>query len=373
MSLGKLQKLAIACGGTGGHFYPGLSIAREFQKQGGEVTLLLSGKHSIKQAEIASNHNITSIQIPSSPRSLRPVGLFRFAKDLLVGTIKARKAFRQLRPDAFLAMGSFASIPSAFAARSYSIQLFLHEGNARIGKANILLSRWAKLLAIAFPPVNGDKSKAPIECIGMPVRPELLTNNYSKPEAIEVLNKKYELNFDDKTPTLLVFGGSQGTQIFNEIIPEELDSYKSGDLQVIHLSGAGKLEMVKQGYQKSSCAKLVLESSPDMDLFYQASDLVVCRSGGSTLAELAVFSKFAVLVPYPYSADGHQFDNALFQQSSDGALVIDNAEFSPERCSSFINKWLKDPDAIQSKGELAGKLAKPDASKDMLSLIDSQL
>ena len=369
----KLKKLTIACGGTGGHFYPGLSIARTFQKEGGEVTLLLSGKHSLNQAKIAASYDIKSLQIPSSPRSLRPRGLFRFIKDLLSGIIKARKVFKKIRPDAFLAMGSFASIPSALAARSRKVPLFLHEGNARIGKANILLSRWAKVLAIAFPPVNEHKSKAQIKCIGMPVRPELLENKYTKKEAIEILNIKYKTKFSSERPSLLIFGGSQGTQIFNEIVPKQISNLDSTNIQVIHLTGAGKLEMVNQGYQNTNCSKIVLESSPDMDLFYQASDIIICRSGGSSLAELAIFSKFAVLVPYPYSTDGHQEDNANFQQSSGGAQLINNTDFTDQACETFLKTWLENPSAIKEKAERAGSLAKPHASKDMLALINTHL
>ena len=373
MGLSKLNKLAIACGGTGGHFYPGLSIAREFQAQGGEVILLLSGKHSISQAEIAKKFEIKSIQIPSSPRSLKPLGLYKFVRDILFGTLKGRAFFKKFNPDAFLAMGSFASIPSALAARSSSIPLFLHEGNARIGKANILLSRWAKVLAIAFPPVNGEKSNAKIECIGMPVRPELLINKYSKSEAIESINRRYKTSFIESAPTLLVFGGSQGTQIFNEIIPTVLAKYPQRNVQVIHLTGVGKLDAVEAGYKDANCNHLILESSPDMDILYQASDTVICRSGGSTLAELSIFSKFAMLVPYPYSADGHQYDNARFQQSSGGALLVNNDDFTNETCASFINDWISSKDYYRDKGMKAGKLAKPHASREMLELIDSIL
>ena len=111
----------------------------------------------------------------------------------------------------------------------------------------------------------------------------------------------------------------------------------------------------------------------DMDLFYQCSDVVVCRSGGSTLAELSIFNKFSLLVPYPYAADGHQFDNAEFLQSSGGAKLIKNSEFNSYSFGKFLKKWLSDPEIYTEKGKKAGELAKPNAANDMLKIIDSNI
>ena len=369
----KLKKLAISCGGTGGHFYPGLSIAREFSKTGGQVTLLLSGKHSIHQAQIAQNHNIESVQIPSSPRSLKPIPFLKFTRDLIYGSTKGVIALKLIKPDAFLAMGSFASIPSAIASKLCGIPLFLHEGNARIGKANIFLSRWAKLLAIAFPPVNDELCKTSIKNIGMPVRQELLEAKYNKQQAIKVLNNKYNTSFNRTIPTLLVFGGSQGTQIFNEIIPKELSKFAKEQLQVIHLTGQNKKDFVIDSYNNCSVNRLILESSPDMDLFYQSSDLVVCRSGGSTLAELAIFSKPAILVPYPYSADGHQLDNANHQKKHGAAQIIIDSEFTNECCKKILTEWIKKYSQNSVQASNAGGLAKPEASESMLNLIRANI
>lgn len=373
MNKQSLQRLVIACGGTGGHFYPGLSIARECKSQGGKVTLFLSGKHSVNQAKTAAQYGIDSVLIPSSPRIMSPRGIYVFLRDLFVGTLRARKHFRIIKPNAFLAMGSFASVPSALAARSRNIPVFLHEGNARIGKANSLLSRFSKRLMVAFPSVNPNMSRSEIIETGMPVRPELHNKAMTKEEAITKLNQKHRCDLSAEKPTILVFGGSQGTQIFNETLPPVVASHGNNKLQIIHLTGKNKLGGVETLYGIECKNVLLLESTPDMELMFNAADTVICRSGGSTLAELMIFGKYSVLVPYPWSADGHQYDNANHLSTNGSAELVTNDDFTSEFCSTLVKSILENPDKFAVAGEKNKALAKPEATRLILQLIEETI
>ena len=365
----ELKRLVITCGGTGGHFFPGLSIAREFKEEGGEVLLFLSGKNADAQADIATLHGIDSVKLTSSPRPNSVTGVYKFTMDTLSGIITGRKQLKKFNPDALLAMGSFTSLPSAIGAMILHIPIFLHDGNARVGKANRLLSRWAKHLCTAFPAVNASHLRCPYSFTGMPVRPELLGSTISKKDAIQSLNMKFGSILDPELPTMLIFGGSQGAEIFNRTFPEAMQESINRQFQVLHLTGHGKFEMVNSTYEKAFFPSLVLPSASEMDLFYQAADVVVSRSGGSTIAELTLFGKFAFLVPYPFAAENHQYDNALYMKSGDAAEIIDNADCTKEKVAKLLDRWLENPEKYREQGAKAKVLSKPRAGAYMLQVI----
>lgn len=364
----KLTRLAITCGGTGGHFYPGLSIARVFQRQGGEVLLLLSGVNSGKQREIAESCGVPAVVLPYMPS---PKHIGRFAAGLGGGTVGALRELGKFRPQALLGMGSFASFPAILAARLRGIPYFLHDGNARIGKANRLLSCRAKVLATAFPPVNGETSKAERTVVtGMPVRPELEAEaGISRQEAIDGLNKAFKAELNPGLPTILIFGGSQGASIFNRIVPQALLGLEPSRFQVLHLAGPEKLEETREAYRGAEFPLLLLPASEKMGLFLGAADLVLSRSGGSTVAELALFGKAAVLIPYPYAAEGHQTDNARYLADADAAVLVDNAGFTAERAGELFRDFLAAPETWRQRAGRAKALAKPHAAETMLAAI----
>ena len=203
----------------------------------------------------------------------------------------------------------------------------------------------------------------------MPVRPELLGSTISKKDAIQSLNMKFGSILDPELPTMLIFGGSQGAEIFNRTFPEAMQESINRQFQVLHLTGHGKFEMVNSTYEKAFFPSLVLPSASEMDLFYQAADVVVSRSGGSTIAELTLFGKFAFLVPYPFAAENHQYDNALYMKSGDAAEIIDNADCTKEKVAKLLDRWLENPEKYREQGAKAKVLSKPRAAADMLQVI----
>ena len=364
----------ISCGGTGGHFFPGLSIARELKKRNESVQLLLSGVNALPQSRQAAEQGIASVELPKMPSPGRnPVKLLLFLLGLAGGFFKTFFLFLFRRPRYLIIMGSFASAPAALAAFFLCVPVYLHDGNARIGKANRFLSRIAKFMGTAFPAVNGSSCRCPVICTGMPLRPELEEKRgISKSEALAALNREYNAQLKEELFTILIFGGSQGAATINNNLPHALNSLAGKVFQVIHLTGKGKLEETLKLYEKSSFPRLVLESSPLMELFLGSADLVFSRSGGSSVAELALFGKNAVLVPYPYAAEGHQSDNADFYVTCGGGVKVTDQELTPALAAELITTYLDDPELGAQRRQGASKAAMPDAAARFLELIETK-
>ncbi len=366
-------RLAIASGGTGGHFYPGLSVARQFKHEFGEVIMLLGGKYAKDQAVIAESHGIKAYVVHSAPRPKSFREFFSFMGCLISGVMEARSVLKQFDPDAVLGMGSFASFTAAVGAKLARIPIFLHEGNARIGIANRFISRWAKYLAISFPPVNSVACKCPIACTGMPVRPELLGDHMAKERAIELINTRHHTDFKPNLPTLLVFGGSQGASIFNKTLPGAVEKLKDYNVQVIHLSGKGNLNEVSTAYEGKEINHLALETVDYIGVLYSACDAVVCRSGASSIAEISLFNRYSFLIPYPYAAEGHQDDNAAVLEATGAATVIPNGDFSTDRAVELLKDWLEHPKEYRDSAENCRYIARPEATSELLKLINECL
>ncbi|MBQ4107297.1 MAG: UDP-N-acetylglucosamine--N-acetylmuramyl-(pentapeptide) pyrophosphoryl-undecaprenol N-acetylglucosamine transferase [Lentisphaeria bacterium] len=365
------QRLIITCGGTGGHFYPGLALARRHMACGHPVLMLLSGVNSESQRSIAQSFGIPVEVLPLMPSpGHNPVRACCFLNGLIRGYRQTRLEITRFRPDAVLGMGSFASLPVVLAAHASGIPIFLHDGNARIGRANRFLSRFARFLGTAFPPVNADRVRCRCNCVGMPLRPELVAAEHlERAEAIARLNHRYGCRLTPEIPVLLVFSGSQGAAAINAVIPEALRKLAPGSLQVIHLTGTNTFDEVQSSYQGIDTPLLLLPSCDAMELPYSAADLVISRSGGSTVAELQLFGKGAVLIPYPYAAEQHQWDNARVMVQGDAALALANNDCDAPRIARILQDFLDHPALWQNRGKQAFSLAHPDASDRMLAEI----
>ena len=367
----KLERLIISCGGTGGHFFPGLSIAREFQAQGGNVLLLLSGVNTPSQVQCARDFGIEAVGLPLMPSPKRSP--FKFLSGAVRGYIQAARVMKDFAPQAVLGMGSFAMTPVLLAALKKDIPVALHDGNARIGKGNRIFSRRAKVLGAGFPAVNAARCRCSIVDVGMPVRPELRSKvGITRSEALNKLNELFNASLEEERITVLVFGGSQGAAVFNSVLPQALCAERERPIQVLHLCGKGKKAEAERIYANADFPVLLLESSSSMEYFLGAADAVFCRSGGSTLAELALFGKGAFLVPYPYAAEGHQQDNAEYFERSNAAVVIANSDFTVEKAVELLqNEVFGSRELLKQRGSAAAGLARPDAAEAMLREISA--
>ena len=369
----KLRNLCISCGGTGGHFYPGLAVAREWKRQNGNVLLILGGKHAEKQAQTAASFGIDSVQISARGLSLHPVRLAGFFFALLRGILQSRRAFRDFQADALLCMGSFASVPPILAAKLFHVPFFLHDGNARLGKTTLQFSSSAKALALSFPTPDGKKCTCIQELTGMPLRRELVEDIPEKEKALCVINEKWNCHFSPERKTLLIFGGSLGAASINDHCRISADVPEKEAIQLIHLTGSGNLSALQEYYKDASFPVLLLESSPEMQLFYAAADLIVCRAGGSTVSEVACFGKYAFLIPYPFATGDHQSDNARYLTDGGGAELIPDHTLTLSLFTEKVLSFLQQEEEYVEKGLLNKTRSFPDAAQRVLALIQSNL
>lgn len=292
----------IAAGGTGGHFYPGLSVARALLSQKDKVSFIIKKGDYVRPFLDREKIPYVSISAGGFQRRLSPSNLLTLLK-LGSGFFEAFKILSRDRPGVLLAMGGYLSVPPALAAKCLGIPVLLHEQNVLPGLANRFLSHLAVKVAVSFQAslfVFGNKAVL----TGNPIRNEF-TNLPLKDEAC----RKWKL--DPNKKTILIFGGSLGAQRLNQFVVEALEKLSSFSekFQFIHITGPADVAWVAQRYAKMPFQHYVDSYCHDMPSAYAACDLVIARSGASTVSELMVAQKPAVLVPYPLATGGHQTAN----------------------------------------------------------------
>ena len=369
----KRYRLAIACGGTGGHFYPGLTIAKEFNRRGAEAIVFIAGHQTQNQLDQASADNIlafttTAVRLPLR-KSRFPIFCVQFVTALFMNLVLLHRH----RVDAVLCMGSYASAPLGVAAALYGKPLMLHEGNAVLGRTNRYLLRWTKVLMLSFPLRNGDRFRVPQKVVGMPLRESIVNAGMVEKDDMDrdVLYREYDLN--PRLRTLLVFGGSQGARAINDLILNAISQINSTLLkfQIIHLTGLERNVKFTNFYRSKGIPSVVKKRDSNIEKLYKMADLIVCRAGASTIYELAYLGKPALYVPLPTAMDNHQRENVLRILAVDGGVLLDEDDRMVRNCVTFLKQWLKDPEQFLKKGQNLKKIARPNATKDIVDIIFS--
>lgn len=309
-----MKRAVIAAGGTGGHFYPGLVTALALKKRGWEPLMV------VRAADPALGE-LERAGIPALPVDLRGLPrrpgpeLFAFASKLFGSLGTLSRALKAFHPDLAVGMGGYLTFPLAFAARRRGVPCAVHESNAVLGLANAASVRLGARLFWGLPPAD---ARAEGTVVGTPIRPALWTR---APAA----QARRALGLDPERATVLAFGGSQGAAGLNAALPAAL---RSLDAQVLHLAGKGKGDAARAAYAAAGVRAEVREYLEDMASAYGAADLVVCRAGASTLAELAAQRAPAVLVPYPHAAADHQDANARVLERAGAAVRLPERELA---------------------------------------------
>jgi len=353
------MKIAIACGGTGGHIYPGLAVAKELKSRGCEVSLLLAGK-KIEEI-ITEDYADRIVSISSCGITGKIISLQTLKSALLVlrSTVRFLFAFMSDRPDRLLAMGSYSSVGPVLAARIYHIPVFLHEGNAVPGRAIKFLSKFAYKIAVSFDGVEKYFPQNKTVFTGFPIR-DTLNETFTKDE------------FEKTNFTILVMGGSQGAHMLNEVITDAICSFSEKEkLQVIHLSGELDANMVKQKYMNADVDALVFPFLKEIGKAYNAADIAICRSGAASCTELAAFKVPAIFIPYPYAIGNHQFHNAKTAENANAAFVIEEKNLTKEKVISTIEEIISKPNELNKMQQNMEKLYKGNPTKKIADLISA--
>jgi len=330
-----LENVAIACGGTGGHLFPGLAVGQELRQRGCFVTLMVSPKDVDQQAI----QSITGMGIVTLPAvGLSRSGFPRFLSGLLRSYRLATACFAQRPPQVVLAMGGYISAPPIIAGKRFGAKTFLHESNSIPGRANRWLARWVDGAFVYFPPTAEMLAARRVEVVGMPVRPQFL-------EPTSAGAARAAMGLDPEAPVLLVMGGSQGARKVNELVLGVAPQLRRAipNLQFVHLTGGHDLESVRARYKELNLPAMVHSFWSEMGLALAAADVAVSRAGASSLAELAARQLPAVLIPYPAAANNHQYYNARAFVQSGAARMLPQDSATPEALAEEIMELIRNP------------------------------
>jgi len=343
------MRLIMAGGGTGGHLFPGLAVAREFQRRDAGTEILFVGSERGIEGRILPQEGFPLEAVPIKGIKGRGArGLLEALYSVPVSFIRSLGIIARFRPECCIGLGGYASAPLLFAATVKRIRCAIMEQNLRPGLTNRILGWMVNRVFTTFKESTPYFPPSKVVETGTPVRWQDLPR----------VKKGDEL-------TLLVFGGSAGAHRINMCVMEALGRLKdlAGVLQVVHQTGETDYNLIKDAYSSLPFSSEVKPFIDRMDQNYARADLVVCRAGASTIAEITAFGKAAILVPYPYAADDHQRLNAQALKECGAAEMILDQELNGERLAGLIRDLYGDRKGREALGEAAQKMGRPEAAK----------
>ncbi len=341
-----MRTALIMAGGTGGHVFPGLAVADELRSAGWDVVWM--GARTGMEARLVPQRGYRMAWVRAAAlRGKGVVATLLLPLNLLIGFAQAAKAIFRLRPDVVLGMGGYVAFPGGMMASLLARPLAVHEQNAIAGLTNRVLAKLADRAMTAFP---GALQGA--EWTGNPVRGEIA--GVAAPEA-RYAGREGPLR-------LLVVGGSLGAQALNECVPRAL-ALMTPRPAVVHQAGERHLEALRANYRAAGVEGELVPFIDDMARRYAEADLVVCRAGAITVAELSAAGVASVLVPFPHAVDDHQTANARFLTQAGAALLLPQSELTPERLARTLGSL--DRPRLLDMARQARALGKPDAARQV--------
>lgn len=366
-------RVLIAAGGTGGHVFPALAVARALGDAGAEVEFVGTARglesrlvpeegwvlHEVVMHPLARKASLATLRLPLTIlRATREAAAVLRARDVSVACV----------------FGGYVSVPLTLAARRVGIPLVVHEQNAVPGLANRLAAQWAQAIGVSVPG-SRDRFRNPdrVTLTGNPVRPAFTTLDRAaaRPAALAAFD------LDPDRRTLLVFGGSQGARRINDAAVGTVGLWTRPErLQILHGAGRsdhgrtaaaweGALEAAGAGAPLVRCHEFIA----DMPAAYAAADVVACRAGASTIAELTVLGLPSVLVPYPHATDDHQTENARALADVGAAKTVPDEWLAPRSLVRLCEPWLTDDSARSEAAAAASALGRPDAAQRVANLV----
>ena len=350
----------IAAAGTGGHVFPGLSVAEALIALGVERSEILFVGGSRLEAQVYPDEGFRFLQVEMRglQRSLTPKNL-----TLPRVVVKARKRIQQAIEEsqtrAVLGMGGYVTIPAGMAARRAGIPFFNSEQNAEVGLANRIAARWAVRSFGSFPETAG---LASADWVGNPVRKPFWSFDREtlRPESLR------HFGLDGALPVLGVFGGSLGAGVINEAVTALAQKGLGRPFQIVHLTGEEHFSSLEDVSSAESVIWRRLGFEENMTMFYASADLVVARAGGA-VAELTATASPSVLVPGDFGSSGHQTGNAGFLAQAGAAITLDQQDLG--RLSQVVKQYLFDPNQLAEMRSAAEQIAKPDAARTIARVI----
>lgn len=343
------RSIMIMAGGTGGHIFPALAVAEHLRAQGWSV-VWLGVRGGMEERLIPPRGYVMAWVRFSGVRRRGLVAAMLLPFNLLVAFWQGARAIFTHRPDIVLGMGGYVSFPGAMMASFLNRPLAIHEQNSVAGLANRVLSKLADRVMTTFPGAFGEATA--VIWTGNPVREEIVA--MSPPE------NRYAARAGQLR--LLVMGGSQGAQILNTTLPEALALVPAPSRpRVLHQAGAAHQDAVRARYRERGVAAEVVPFIDDVAARYAETDLIVCRAGATTIAEIAAAGIASVLVPYPHAVDDHQTINARFLAERRAAMLIPQGELTAQRLADAIAGFTRE--RLLAMAQAARAAGKPEATR----------
>jgi len=348
------KKILIMAGGTGGHVFPGIAIAKALEKQGVDIIWL------------GSEGGMETTLVPKADLSFQTLSITGFRGKsflnqlkmpfiLIQAVIQAYKILKKEKPDLVLGMGGFAAAPGGIAAKLLNIPLIIHEQNSISGWTNKFLSKIASHVFCAFPNT-------------FPISPRIIITGNPVREDIQQLPLKHTLHHP---PRLLISGGSRGAKILNDIVPEAIELLPENlRPEIYHQTG----QTSSANYHNIQNISVITQPFiDDMAKAYDWADLVICRAGALTLAELTAVGLPAILVPYPYAVDDHQTVNAKYLEAHHAAVLLPQSELTPEKLSQLLIKIFLSPEKYALMTKASKNLNTQNSTQKIVELINTYL
>ncbi len=360
----KSYKILIACGGTGGHLFPGIAVAESMVARGHEVRLLISQKKVDAEASAKyGNLRFDTVPAVAKPPTLSP-RMIPFLWKLWASARHCKRLIRDFGADAVLGMGGFTSLPPVLAGHRLGLRTFIHDSNALPGRANRLTARFCNRVFLGFDAAKPYFPNRETATTGTPARPEIL----HLPTRAEAAAR---FGFDPARPVIVVTGGSQGARRLNELCAEAASTLPA-ETQVLHIAGALDHDRVaeiahgREGYR-------VIGFCDQMASAYAVADLVIARAGASSLTEIALAGLPSILVPYPYAADDHQSRNAEVFAAAGAGVLAQERDLTTSGLAQLAGDILGDPERRGRMVAAARSLAVPDAAERVCMAIETAL
>ncbi|KQZ81375.1 UDP-N-acetylglucosamine--N-acetylmuramyl-(pentapeptide) pyrophosphoryl-undecaprenol N-acetylglucosamine transferase [Mesorhizobium sp. Root157] len=354
--------ILLAAGGTGGHLFPAEALAHELNERGWAVHLATDDRAERYAGNFpaAAVHRVRSATFGSK----NPLALLATFWKLWGGVRQASAIIGNIKPAAVVGFGGYPTLPPLYAATRRGVPTLIHEQNAVMGRANRALSKRVTVIAGGFLPEDTSSTGTKTIATGNPVRPQV----------IEAARTPYAASRNGEPFRLLVFGGSQGAQFFSDAVPAalaRLGKEQLARLSVVQQARAEDVARVKASYGDIGVRAEVSPFFTDMAARMAASQLVISRSGASTVSEIAVIGRPALLVPYPHALDHDQAANAAALAAAGGAEVHVQATLSAEKIAELIGGLMNEPDRLNSMATAAKTAGKRDATRLLADLTEA--
>ena len=360
-------RFVIAGGGTGGHLFPGIALAQELLKKNSCTNILF----------INSGNNFETSTLSACGFKLKPITSKGIKGRSLIkqmisavknfkGVLQSFRILKRFKPDIVIGVGGYSSGPVLFAAKLFGIKTVLCEQNTLPGITNRILARFVCRIYVSFKDTKFKCNPAKIIFTGNPIKKDTIKNANSATEKTE--EKKYnEKKHNDSKFNVFITGGSQGAHVLNRIITESIQHIKNrSEYHFIHQTGQKDESWVKKVYKDSGVSSMVRPFFYDMQNQYKKADIIICRAGASTIAEITVAGKAAIFIPFPFAADNHQVLNAMSVVKENGGEMILQKDITGNMLAQRIQYYAANPEILSVMTSNAKKLGKPDAAKTII-------